>query len=255
MRPTIYPIPALKDNYIWAIINNSQQTTIIIDPGEAQPVLDFLAQHRLSLNAILITHHHWDHTNGIAEILHHFPVPVYGTSGIPSISYPVTEGSLIQINDFPFNINVLAIPGHTLDHIAFHFNETLFCGDTLFSAGCGKLFEGTAAQMYSSLQKLAGLSETTLVYCAHEYTLNNLRFAHTVEPLNEHIINRTLRVTKLREQSLPSLPSTLKEEKETNPFLRCHIPTVKDSIATQTGISSENPITVFAALRKWKDHF
>lgn len=255
MKLTIHPIPTLKDNYVWTIIDTTQRVAIIVDPGEASPVINYLKIHQLSLIAILITHHHWDHTNGIAGILEHVNVPVYGPKNVAHISHPVTEGDSIQLKDFPFTINVLAIPGHTLDHLAYHCIDLLFCGDTLFSAGCGRLFEGSAAQMYSSLQKLAALPDDTKVCCAHEYTLNNLNFAKTIEPNNECITKLIQSVAQLREQDLPSLPSTLKRERETNPFLRCDTSTVKESVENIIGHRLNDPIAIFAALRKCKDNF
>lgn len=251
----IEAIATLKDNYVWVMIDN--HSAIIVDPGEAAPVIAFLKQHQLSLLAILITHHHWDHTNGITEMLREFPAPVYGPANenIAEMTNPLQENITFHIQGFPEDITVLNIPGHTSGHIAYHVKNALFCGDTLFAAGCGRLFEGTAAQMAASLQKMTSLHDDTQIYCAHEYTLNNLRFAQTVEPDNQQIAKRIQRVTEMRNNNLPSLPSTLSEEKATNPFLRCDSAALKASVEKHAGVSLDNEVAVFTALRKWKDTF
>ncbi|MBX3708672.1 MAG: hydroxyacylglutathione hydrolase [Gammaproteobacteria bacterium] len=253
---TIKPIRTLKDNYVWVIINNASHTAVIIDPGEADPVITFLNDNKLSLLAVLITHHHWDHTNGIPGIINHSDVPIYGPAAekIPSVTNIVFENIQIDIPGFP-TLQALDIPGHTIGHIAYYSPGILFCGDTLFAAGCGRIFEGTAAQMYSSLQKIAALPEDTKIYCAHEYTLNNLRFAATVEPSNKKINERIQSVTELRHKNLPSLPSTLREEKETNPFLRCHEPELRIHAEEHIGQTLTTPIAIFTALRQWKNNF
>jgi hydroxyacylglutathione hydrolase len=254
-RVKIQHISTLKDNYVWVIINEANHA-IIIDPGEAVPVITFLRQHQLQLTAILITHHHWDHTNGIAEIVREFPAPVYGPAheNIPEMTHAVSEKTPIHIPHFP-DITALEIPGHTSGHLAYDIQGNLFCGDTLFAAGCGRLFEGSPEQMAASLQKIMSLPDNTKIYCAHEYTQNNLRFAQTVEPNNKAIAERIKHVAEMRKQNLPSLPSTLKEEKETNPFLRCDAPEVKASVEKHAGHALNNKIAVFAVLRKWKDEF
>jgi hydroxyacylglutathione hydrolase len=250
-------IQTLKDNYVWVVIDTATQSAIIIDPGEASPVIDFLKHHHLSLLAILITHHHWDHTNGIAGILREFPVPVYGPANenIPELNHAISEPTLFRIPSFPVDIKVLEIPGHTSQHLAYYLENKLFCGDTLFAAGCGRLFEGTAAQMSASLQKIMSLPDDTEIYCAHEYTLNNLRFAQMVEPDNVNIATRLASVTVLRNKQLPSLPSTLADEKATNPFLRCDLVSVKTGVEKHVGHALVNSLDVFTELRKWKDTF
>lgn len=234
---SILPIPALRDNYIWAIVD--KDNAIIIDPGETIPVEAFLHQHHLTLKAILLTHHHWDHVNGALELSRQYHVPIFGPAddNISFLTHPVREGDQVHIADFPLTLNVLDIPGHTLGHIAYVGDGMLFCGDTLFSAGCGKLFEGTAAQMYHSLKKLASLPGDTKVYCGHEYTYNNLKFAHMIEPGNQLINNHIAKVKILMENHKCTLPSTIKTELAINLFLRCK--------------SSEE----FVALRKQKDTF
>lgn len=251
----IIAIPALSDNYIWAIVNQSGQT-IVIDPGESDGVIDFLQKEQLSLQAILITHHHWDHTNGIAGILHHFKVPVYGPASerIANVTHPVNDNDQIHIANFP-SFTVLSIPGHTRGHIAYRVRNHVFCGDTLFAAGCGRLFEGTPPQMYQSLQRLAALPNETLIYCAHEYTLNNLRFAQTVEPTNQNITKRIEKIKKIRDLGNPSLPVPLADEKLTNPFLRCTEAPIQEAASRHLGTSLADPIAIFAEIRKWKDGF
>lgn len=248
-------IRALKDNYIWAVVDETQHTALIVDPGDAKPVIDFLKTHHLSLLAILITHHHWDHTNGIAELLEEFPAPVYGPANeaISGLTHPLKENTPLHVKGFPHEIRVLEIPGHTSGHIAYLVDGNLFCGDTLFAAGCGRLFEGTAEQMTVSLGKITALPGETKIYCAHEYTLNNLRFAELVEPGNTAIAERMQKVKELREKNLPSLPSTLWEEKNTNPFLRCDSGEIKESVEKHASEMLDGSLAVFKALRKWKD--
>ncbi len=234
----IIPISALKDNYIWAIINKQTHEAIVVDPGEVLPVNDFLKEYNLKLKAILLTHHHWDHTNGAEELKTEHNVPVFGSKNenTPAATEFLQEPDVVNIEGFP-ELRVLNIPGHTLGHIAYYADGMLFCGDTLFSAGCGRLFEGTAKQMYQSLNKLAELPGDTKIYCGHEYTLKNLQFAEHVEPDNQAIQVRINTVTELRSKNLPSLPSTMKDELATNPFLRC------------------KTVERFADLRQMKDNF
>jgi hydroxyacylglutathione hydrolase len=218
----LLPIPAFTDNYIWVLENGV--TAWIVDPGEAAPVLKFLREKKFQLEGILLTHHHADHTGGVAELLQHYQIPVYGPDNSPVstlISHPLQHGSCITLGNMAFS--VIAIPGHTLDHIAFYSaaEKILFCGDTLFSAGCGRVFEGTHEQMYRALLKLAALPDDTRVCCGHEYTLSNLRFAASLEPANKDIIEYQKQCEILRAKKLPTLPSTIAQEKKINPFLRC----------------------------------
>lgn len=253
----IKPVRVLKDNYVWVLINNHQRSAAIVDPGEASPVIDFLNYHELALLAILITHHHRDHTGGLSELLNHYDVPVYGPANekIPLLNHRIREGDEISITGFPFKLQVLDIPGHTSGHVAYYGERMLFCGDTLFAAGCGRVFEGTPAQMYASLKKLAALPNDTLVYCAHEYTLNNLRFANTVEPGNPLIATRLEKAEELYNKNIPSLPSLLREERETNPFLRCDSPEIKAAAEKYQYEYLNDPVAVFTVIRKWKDNF
>lgn len=256
MTIQILPILGFKDNYIWCLINEKTKHCIIVDPGEAKPVLTQLKQLNLKLDAILITHHHWDHTNGIRSILKHHHVPVFGPAKekIAGVNNPVDEGDKIELVNWPI-FEVLAIPGHTLGHIAYLGNSLLFCGDTLFTAGCGRLFEGTPEQLLNSLNKLAQLPDEVQIYCGHEYTLANLHFAQAVEPHNIHIKERLEKTRELRQKNLPSVPSLLSEERLSNPFLRCDNPEIKRRIEKRTGKKLATPVEIFTYLRQWKNNF
>lgn len=253
----IVPIPALKDNYIWAIVNWRYHGVLVVDPGDASPVIRYLKQHQLHLKGILVTHHHGDHTAGIAALTQIYSVPVYGAIQSPcgDITCHIQEGDCIQIDAMFPTYRVIAIPGHTLDHLAYYADLQLFCGDTLFAGGCGRLFEGVAEQLYHSLNKLALLPKQTKVYCAHEYTLNNLRFAQLLEPHNAMITERLKKVSLLREKDQPSLPSLLMEELQTNPFLRCEVPEVIIRAQNYSNQTTKQAVDVFKIIRKWKDVF
>ena len=249
----IVPVGAFKDNYVWTLRKGN--FAAVVDPGDARPVLQYLAHARLELSAILATHHHADHVGGIAELLRHGDVPVYGPRGepIPTLTHPVSEGDTVKLPELDVSFSVLDIPGHTRAHIAYYGAGALFCGDTLFACGCGRLFEGTAEQMYASLEKLRALPDETRVYCGHEYTLANIGFAQSVEPSNRALAEREARDRKLREAGKPTLPSTLGEEKATNPFLRCREPAVVESANKYLGSRVSDPVRVFAAIRDWKN--
>lgn len=254
----IIPISAFKDNYIWLIANSENRQCIVVDPGDAAPVLSTLSKLDLTLIAILITHHHNDHTGGISELHKKFPdVLVYGPAGenIPCMTNPMAENDEVKFPSIGLDLRVLDIPGHTKGHIAYYGNSMLFSGDTLFSAGCGRLFEGTAAQMYKSLTKLADLPDETRVYCGHEYTAANLKFAQTVEPDNKEIQKQIIEVAAMREKNQPTLPSVMHLEKLTNPFLRCKIVSVIDSVQKKSDEKLTDPTAVFQTLRAWKDTF
>jgi hydroxyacylglutathione hydrolase len=249
----IVPVKAFKDNYIWTL--RDDRHAAVVDPGEASPVLAYLESEKLVLTAILATHHHADHVGGVAELLRHARVPVYGPRGEPiaTLTQAVSEGDTVNVPELGVSFGVIGIPGHTRAHIAYYGAGALFCGDTLFACGCGRLFEGTAEQMYASLQKLVSLPDDTRVYCGHEYTLANVGFARRVEPGNESLAAREQKTRRLREAGQPTLPSTLGEEKATNPFLRCREPAVIDSANKYLGARVSDPVRVFAAIRDWKN--
>ena len=251
----VIPLRAFKDNYVWTLRNAA--CAAVVDPGEAGPVLDYLAAEKLRLVAILATHHHPDHVAGIAEILQTHSVPVYGPRGEPitTLTHPVRGGDRVAVEQLGVAFDVLDIPGHTRAHIAYYGSNMVFCGDTLFACGCGRVFEGTPQQLYASLEKLAALPDDTLVYCGHEYTLANIGFAKAVEPGNSALLEREVRDARLRRDNLPTLPSTIAREKATNPFLRVMRPAVIESANKYLGKRVSDPAGVFAALRQWKNQF
>ena len=258
---SLTPIPAFSDNYIWLLRGRDPAQVLVVDPGDAGPVFDVLKSNALRLSGILITHHHFDHTGGIEDLLRVFPVPVYGpdSSQIASISHRFGDGDKLLLGESEFE--VLEIPGHTLDHIAWYSPTAadgrglLLCGDTLFAAGCGRLFEGTAAMMWHSLSRLAALPGDTLVCCAHEYTLANLDFARTAEPDDSEIANRYSRERSKRDRNQPTLPSSIDLEIATNPFLHCHRPAMMQRMTCRSGKTINSPVEAFAELRHWKDNF
>ena len=259
---SIYPLPAFDDNYIWCLsdVNSAadQITAVIVDPGDAEPVIRELSQRRIELVAILITHHHGDHTGGINDLKSRWPkAKVYAPDNqrINGVDEIVTDGQILQIDGMSHKFDVIAVPGHTRDHIAYYTNGHLFCGDTLFSCGCGRLFEGSPAQMHRSLQRIAALPADTQVYCAHEYTLANIRFAQAVEPSNPALVQFAQWANTQRQQGLPTIPSRLSTELAVNPFLRCAQPNVHQQAERHAGKALIDDEAVFAALRHWKDNF
>ena len=219
----VTPLRAFRDNYIWLMHGRDPTCVAVVDPGDATPVETALEAGGLTLEAILVTHHHADHTGGIETLLATRDVPVFGPQNerIPDLTVPLAAGDRADLETLGLAFDVLDVPGHTAGHIAFYGHGALFCGDTLFSAGCGRLFEGTPAQMLASLDALAALPDDTRVYCAHEYTLSNLKFARAVEPENTAIAEYTGRAEQRRRADEPTLPSTLGLERKVNPFLRC----------------------------------
>jgi hydroxyacylglutathione hydrolase len=253
----IKPVPAFRDNYIWFIINTRNQTVAIVDPGDASPVIDTIKKSQLTPVAILVTHHHPDHTGGINTLLQYYQIPVYGPAheSIPGMTHPLAEGAMITLEGLEQEFLIIDVPGHTAGHIAYHGGGNLFIGDTIFMAGCGRLFEGTATQLYHSINKVAKLPNETVVYCTHEYTLANLRFAQAVEPENTYITARIETCTQLRVKNIPTVPGTLACEKTTNPFLRTHVDEVIFAAEKFAGHKLDHAVDVFTVLRKWKDQF
>lgn len=249
----IIPIPAFEDNYIWLMRN--QAYAAVVDPGDADPVMEYLQRHNLRLVAILITHHHGDHCGGAMELRQHFGCPVYGPlkERIAAITHPVAENGIVSIPELESTFHVIDVPGHTLGHVAYYGLNSLFCGDALFACGCGRVFEGTPEQMQSSLAKLSALPDETRVFCAHEYTLANIRFARIADPGNTALQAREVRAQQTHEQGLPTLPSTIALEKSTNPFLRWDDPHLINAASQFSGRPLTRPADIFAAIRQWKD--
>jgi hydroxyacylglutathione hydrolase len=265
---TVTALPAFNDNYLWLLTHNG--AAAVVDPGDSEVVLAALRARSLHLAAILITHHHGDHTGGIAALRAGYPnVPVYGPRAeadrISGLTETLIGGDRIEIAALGAAFEIIAVPGHTLGHIAYYnapsaapgdeSKPLLFCGDTLFAGGCGRVFEGTAAQMYTSLAQLSALPAETRVYCAHEYTLSNLDFATAVEPENTALAAEVQRVKQLRADGVPSVPTTIGHERALNPFLRSGEPTVAAAVSAHEGQRQVDPVAVFAALRRWKDGY
>ncbi|MBK6907501.1 MAG: hydroxyacylglutathione hydrolase [Rhodocyclaceae bacterium] len=259
---TILSLPAFNDNYIWVL--RSGMNVAVVDPGDATPVLAYLRESGATLSALLITHHHGDHIGGIDALIKaaNAPVQVFGPAreSIPGLTDPLQGGEHLSLPALALELEVLAVPGHTAGHLAYYganlgTDGALFCGDTLFGAGCGRLFEGTAAQMQASLAKIAVLPAPTCVYCAHEYTQSNLGFALAVEPDNPITRQRAHTVAEQRARGLATVPLTLSEELATNPFLRWSSPEVIAAATVQLGHPPEDKVQTFAAIRRWKDGF
>jgi hydroxyacylglutathione hydrolase len=253
--PTIIPIPAFADNYIWLLQRDAKAA--VVDPGDAAPVIEHLQREGIELCAIVNTHHHGDHVGGNHSLLARWPVPVFGPAReqIPGRTRALREGDTLTLPGIGLELSVLDIPGHTSGHIACVGRDVVFCGDTLFAAGCGRLFEGTPAQMLSSLDKLAALPPGTRVYCGHEYTVSNLRFALAVEPQSAALRARLVRDQAKRDRGEPTLPSTIGEERETNPFLRTSAAAVRAAAVRHAGRDLPDRVAVFAELRAWKNAF
>ena len=253
----ILGIPAFHDNYFWLFHDGVHAA--VVDPGDAAPVIAALETHRLLLTTILLTHHHADHVGGVAELARRFDVQVWGprAEAINGITHRVTEGSSVDISAPAISLSVLDVPGHTRGHIAYVASEPgwLFCGDTLFAGGCGRLFEGTPEQMETSLNKLAALPGETQVYCAHEYTMSNLRFARAVDPDNSALLARYETDQAKRDRLQPTVPSTIALERATNPFLRSHEPAIIRTLQRAGKLDADIDSASFAALRLWKNSF
>ena len=248
----VFFIPAFNDNYIWLLVRDGRAA--VVDPGDAAPVITRLEVLQLQLETVLVTHHHADHQGGVGELVERWHPRVFGPEqeSITGCSDPLSGGEKITVLGHP--VDVLPVGGHTRGHIAYYVPGAVFCGDTLFGAGCGRLFEGTPAQMCASLARLAALPDETKIYCAHEYTETNLRFALVIEPQSAVLRERVERVARIRAAGLPSIPSTLREEKETNPFLRCGEPAVIAAARAHGAVDASRE-AVFAAIRGWRNTF
>ncbi|MFQ5539859.1 MAG: hydroxyacylglutathione hydrolase [Candidatus Binatia bacterium] len=253
----VIQIPLLRDNYAYLLICEVTKQAAVVDPSEATPVLRKVEEEGVHLGAILNTHHHWDHTGGNPALLERMPLEVYGhrtdSGRIQGLSHPMEEGDELTVGEL--RGEVLFIPGHTKGHVAYHFSGKLFCGDTLFIGGCGRVFEGTMAQMHSSLSRLRELPDDTLVYCGHEYTEKNLQFAMTLEPNNERLSEKAQKVRSLRAEGVSTVPSTIKEENETNPFFRWESKEIQKNLKGRFPSLSLDPVSVFGKVRQLKDAF
>ena len=253
----VLTVPAFDDNYLW-IIHDGRHAAVV-DPGAAEPILAALAAHGLVLAAILLTHHHADHIGGVPRLLQHASVPVFGPAHehIATVTQPLVEGDVARVPELDLVLSVLDVPGHTRGHIAYVATDRqwLFCGDTLFAGGCGRLFEGTPQQMCTSLAKLSALPGSTKVYCAHEYTLSNLRFAIAVEPGNPALVERMACEQAKRARGEPTVPTTIALEQATNPFLRYREAAIVERLLAENRIENEEPDAAFAALREWKNTY
>ena len=248
-------IKAFSDNYIWLVSTN--EGSIVIDPGESKNIQKLIDEKSIDLKGVLITHHHYDHTNGLEDLLEKNSIDVYGPeNNINGINYRVNNKDKISIIGIEFE--VISIPGHTLDHIGFYSrnnnNPILFCGDTLFAGGCGRVFEGTYKQMFDALKKISALPKNTNIYSGHEYTLSNLKFALEVDSENSDLKQEYENVLEKVNSDIPTLPTTLNKELKVNPFLRCDNLSIQKKIAEKFNISG-GELEIFTALRKWKDNF
>ena len=251
----VEPIKAFTDNYIWLVSTN--EGSIVIDPGESENIQKLIDNKIIDLKGILITHHHYDHTNGLSDLVKKNKLEVFGpVNDIDGIDYRLNDKDKISIIGIDFDI--ISIPGHTLDHIGFYSananNPILFCGDTLFAGGCGRIFEGTYEQMFNSLKKITKLPTNTNIYCGHEYTLSNLKFALEADDANKELIQEFKKVENKINLNTPSLPTRLDKELEVNPFLRCDNINIQNKIIEKFNVS-DNELEIFTALRKWKDNF
>ena len=254
--PSILSVSAFSDNYIWLLCDDKQRYAAIIDPGDATPVIETLEKEKIQPTAILITHRHSDHVAGIVALLKKYPkLPVYGpkTEKIPKRTHAVQQGDSIDLQEIGIKLNVLNTFGHTAGHISYYANKLLFCGDTLFSNGCGRIFDGRIEDLHHSLEKIAKLPPDTQIFCTHEYTLDNIGFAKWIEPDNKNLLEHETACRALIDADKPTLPTLLSDELKTNPFLRCNEKNVIKKAEQFSGESLNNSLDVFIAVRHWKD--
>jgi hydroxyacylglutathione hydrolase len=260
----VVAVPAFDDNYLWLVLSADQRRAAVVDPGDAQAIDQALAARGLTLEAILLTHHHRDHAGGVPALKARWSCPVYGPRGerIEGVDHPLDEGDRVELPALGLRFTVMAVPGHTRGHIAYfaaHLDDSdppaLFCGDTLFAGGCGRLFEGTPAQMLDSLGRLSALPDPTRVYCAHEYTLSNLRFAVAVDPDNGALQTRLAQAQARRARGEPTVPGEMAAERATNPFLRTHLPALRAAATAHLGHAPADAAECFGAIRDWKNQF
>lgn len=251
----LFPIPAFQDNYIWMLYDPASSLVVVVDPGDAAPVIACLKELNASPTSILLTHHHHDHVGGVERLVSEYGCVVYGpkADSMPWVNSVVGDGDSFKLPVSDEPVTVMSVPGHTLEHLAYLHEGRLFCGDTLFAGGCGRLLGGTAGMLHESLKKIARLPRDTMIHCAHEYTLANLRFAKTVDEANKYLESRLQAVIAARAANQATVPSRLEEELETNPFLRCHVPAIKDKVEALSSQSLANELAVFTALRRLKD--
>lgn len=250
-------IPSYQTNYIWLIRDTDTHTAWVVDPGDERPVVEYLTAHSLKLSGILITHKHWDHVNGLPGLTARYSVPVYGPHNAPvrEIDHRVGEGDIIDLGYIRFE--VLETPGHTDDHIVYYSEQQkmLFCGDTVFSAGCGRLFDGTLESMYQSIMRIRSLPDETAIYCAHEYTVQNVEFALAVEPANDALVSYSHWCRRELQQRRPTLPTSVHLEKQINPFMRCDVDGVQNMAARRVNGVTGKPFETFKVLREWKNRY
>lgn len=250
----VSPVPAFADNYIWVLHDSTH--ALVVDPGDAAPVQAFLAEHQLTLAGVLITHGHIDHIGGVSALRADWPeAPVYGPADVACVTQPVGEGESASLPGHGEALTVWATPGHTANHLSYLLPGAVFCGDTLFACGCGRVFDGTPTQLHASLQRLAALPDDTQVYCTHEYTLANQRFARHLEPDNAVLLARCAADEALRAQGLPTVPTTIGLERQSNPFLRVNQSAVRAALAAELGEAPADALAAFTALREWKNRF
>jgi len=251
----VWPVEVFSDNYVWILEREGADRVVVVDPGDGEPVIAELEQRGLAVGTVLLTHHHHDHVGGLNRLIDRFHPAVSGSAAdaVPGVDHPVGDGDVVALPDIELTLDVVGLPGHTANHLGYVGPQLAFVGDTLFAGGCGRLFEGTPEQMHGSLGRLAALMPATKVYCGHEYTLANLRFAMAVEPGNAALADRLRATEATRAAEQPTVPSTIGLELETNPFLRCSEPSVVAAAEAHAGRELAPGAEVLGVIRSWKD--